>query len=326
MLAADGARALALSSIVAALALHRLTFVQLVLVALVDGTGFVFFNVGERSALRSIVPDHQLTAALTRNQSREYAALLAGQPLGGVLFAVGRLVPFLVDAISYTVSIATLSFIRVPFQQAATTPERRHLLREIRAGLSWYWRQPFIRATSLLVTGSDFTLNALYLVVIVLAKQRGASPALVGSLFAFLGLGGLLGAAAAPWLTRRLSMRAIVVATQTSIAILVPLLILVPGRVAPGVLYGAMLFFHPAWNATVGAYRLRVAPLELQGRVASVATLLALGAVPLASLASGLLLQTTGTTPTLLAFTGVMFVVAFAALVTPAVRAAPEAA
>jgi predicted MFS family arabinose efflux permease len=117
-----------------------------------------------------------------------------------------------------------------------------------------------VRVTSLLVTGSDFTLNALYLVVIVLAQQRGASAALVGSLFAFLGVGGLLGALAAPWLARRLRTRTIVLATQWTVAVLVPLLIVVPGRLSPGVLYGAMLFFHPTWNATVGAYRMKLAP------------------------------------------------------------------
>jgi hypothetical protein len=34
----------------------------------------LFFSVAERSALPNVVPEHQLSAALTRNQAREYAA------------------------------------------------------------------------------------------------------------------------------------------------------------------------------------------------------------------------------------------------------------
>src|SRR5207249_377785 len=105
-----------------------------------------------------------------------------------------------------------------------------------------------------------FTLNALFLVVIVIARERGASPALVGALFLFLGVGGLLGSALAPRLARLLPVRTVVIATQCVVAALVPLLLVVPGRVTPGILYGAMVVLHPTWNATVGAARLRLTP------------------------------------------------------------------
>src|SRR5439155_671489 len=89
---------------------------QIVAVALVDGIGAAFFSVGERSALRRVVADEQLEAAMVRNQAREFGALLGGQPLGGVLFGLGRLVPFLFDAVSYLVSVVSLLLIRTPFQ------------------------------------------------------------------------------------------------------------------------------------------------------------------------------------------------------------------
>lgn len=324
MIVADGARCLALTSIVVALTFDALTFAQIVFVALVDGTGFVFFNVAERSALRRVVPDHQLSAALARNQTREYAALLAGTPLGGVLFGVGRLVPFLFDAVSYFVSVVSVLLIRTSFRRVPVSTERPRLLTDMRAGLGWFWRQPFIRTTSLLVTGSDFTLNALFLVVIVLAQERGASSALIGAMFVFLGVGGMLGSLVAPWLARRLGMRAIVVATQWTIAALVPLLVVLPGRVTPGVIYGAMFFLHPTWNATVGAYRLRLAPDEMQGRVSSIATMLSLGPVPVAALVAGFLLEGAGSTPTVLVLFAVMVVVAMAAFASRAVKDAPD--
>jgi hypothetical protein len=90
------------------------------------------------------------------------------------------------------------------------------------------------------------------------------------------------------------------------------------------VIYGAMFALHPTWNASVGAYRLRATPDELQGRVSSIATLLSLGAVPLAALGSGFLLEVAGSTPTVLVLTVVMVVVAAAAYLSPAVRQAPD--
>jgi hypothetical protein len=285
---------------------------------LVDGCGYVFFGVAERSALRHVVADEHLPTALARNQARDYAALLGGPPLGGLLYAVGRAVPFVFDSVSYAVSVVSLSFLRARLQ-GEREPRRLNLVREVREGLAWFWREPFIRTTSLLITGSDLVVNALWLVVIVLARERGASAALVGGLFGFLGVGGLAGAFFAPRLARRLSRRVVVISTMWLQAVLVPLLF-VPGAVTAGVVYGAMFLLHPTWNAVVGGYRIRATPDELLGRVQSVATLLSLGSVPFAFLLVGFMLQGFGTTPTILVFASVMAVVAVAAVASPAIR------
>jgi predicted MFS family arabinose efflux permease len=320
MIVCDTTRCLTYASLVVALALDHVWLVHVLAVVLVDGCGFVFVTVSERSALRHVVPDEQLPAALARNQAREYASLLAGTPLGGLLFSLGRLVPFLFDAVSYGVSVVSLIAVRARLQGERTaTPQR--LLQEVREGLAWFWREPFIRTTSLLVMGSDFVLNALWLAVIVIARERGASSALIGVMFVFLGVGGVLGSVVAERLARRLSTRMVVVATMWLQAALLPFLFL-PGAVTPGIVYGGMFLLHPTWSAVVMAYRIRVAPEELIGRVQSVGTLLSLGAVPFAFLGAGFALEGLGTTPTVLALLGLMVVVAVAAAASPAVRAA----
>jgi MFS family permease len=328
MIVADSARCAALTSLVVTLAIGSVSFAQIVVVALVDGAGYVFFSVGERSALPSVVPDHHLEAALARNQARDYAATLGGMPLGGALYGLGRLVPFLFDAISYLVSVVTLLLIRGSFRTEVDQSSPQHvgrLLLEMRAGLEWFWRQSFVRATALLAMGSDFVLNAVYLVVIVLARRRGASPELVGAMFVFVGAGGILGSLAAGWLARRLPIRAIVVATPCFVTVLLPLLIVLPGRVTPGVIYGAMFFLFPAWNAAVGSRRLRLTPDKMRGRVASIATMFSLGPVFVASLTAGFLLQEAGSTPTVLALCGVLAFVTLAALLSPPVKDPPIA-
>jgi len=323
LIVADCARCAALGSLALAVALDSVTFAHIVAVAFVEGSGFVFFDVAERSALPKVVADRHLDAALARNSARAHTAALAGQPLGGVLFGIGRAVPFLFDAVSYLVSVVTVSLIRTNLRRDPARPRTR-LRGDMRAGLSWFWRQPFIRTTSLVSMTRSFTLTALYLVVIVLAQERGASAALIGATFAFVGVGGILGSMAAPWLARSVSMRTIIVATAVVGAALVPLLSILPGQATPGLVFGAMWVLNPAWTTAVGAYRLRITPPDLQARVVSIATLVSMGPVPLAFVVAGLLLEGAGTTPTVLVFFGIMLVGAAIALASGAVRNAPS--
>jgi predicted MFS family arabinose efflux permease len=262
-------------------------------------------------------------AALARNSARAHAAALAGLPLGGILFGIGRAVPFVFDAVSYLLSVVTVSLIRTSFRRDAR-PRVRRLSGDMRAGLSWFWRQPFLRATSLVATTRSFTLTALYLVVIVIARERGASAALIGATFAFVGVSGIIGSLAAPWLARRLSMRTIIIATASVGAALVPLLSILPGPATPGIVFGAMWVLNPVWTTAVGAYRLRITPPELQARVVSIATVVSGGPVPLASVAAGLLLEAAGTTPTVLVFFGIMLVGVAIAVASAAVRNVPD--
>jgi predicted MFS family arabinose efflux permease len=323
MLACDAARAVALASIPAALWLGRLSFAQLLAVAFVEGTGFVVFEIAERAALARVVPSGQLPAAISQNQAREYGAMLLGQPLGGVLFGLGRAIPFVADAISYVASAAGLLLVRTQLQ-GERDPRPTTLRAEIVEGLAFLWRQPLLRTTSLLVTGSDLVINALYLVVIVMARERGASAALIGALFAFVGVGGVLGSLVAPAVARVAPPRLVVLGSLWTVTLLVPLLALVPGAVPLGVLYGAMFAVFPAWNTVIGAYRMLLVPDRLRGRVQAVSTLLALGAVPIGSLVVGVLLEALGSTPTIALLFTVMLVVSSTAFVSRAIRDAPR--
>jgi MFS family permease len=117
MIVSDVVRTLALASLAVAIAFDRLTFTQIVVVALVEGTMFAFFNVAELGALRSVVPVPELPAAAAVEQARVSAVILGGPPLGGFLFGIGRALPFLVDAVSYTFSLVSVLAMRTPFQE-----------------------------------------------------------------------------------------------------------------------------------------------------------------------------------------------------------------
>ena len=191
---------------------------------------------------------------------------------------------------------------------------------EIKGGLQWLWREPRLRATSLLLTGSDFALNALYLVLVVTAREDGFSATEIGVMLGIVGASGMIGALWAPWLSRRTSFSGVVIGVQVLTAALVPLLLTTSNTYARGVIYGAVIAAWPTWNASVRSYQFAVTPDPLQGRVQSVSLLLSNGAVPLAPFFAGLLLALVGPNLTLIAFSALLGVVAAAAASSRAIR------
>jgi len=293
MIVCDACRGLAFASLPVAGLFAALGLPQILAVAFVDGTGFVFFSLAEEAALPNVVTRGQLPQAIAYNEAQIRGAMLAGQPIGGILFGISRSLPFLADGFSYVVSVVSLAFIKVPFQQQRTQ-SRRRLDQEVREGLSWLWHQPFLRACALLVGGSNFIFQALTLVTIVLAGQRGASPAIVGLILGLVGAGGLLGALAAPWLARRLRPAVIIIGINWLWAGLLPFYAVPVPPLVLGVLFGLMAFAGPAWNVVVGSYQLTLVPDALLGRVGSAEMLISWGALPLGSLAAGFLLTAIG--------------------------------
>ena len=185
-------------------------FAQIIAAAFVEGTLFVFFRLSESAALPQVVPKPQLPTAIARNQAREQGADLAGQPLGGALFGVAHLLPFLADAVSYAVSFASLLFVRPAFQEERErTPLR--LRAEIVEGISWLYRHAFLRATILLVAGSNFAFSAIFLALIVRARNLGTSPAVIGVMLGFVGAGAIVGSFAAPPIQRLVHPKLVVI-------------------------------------------------------------------------------------------------------------------
>jgi MFS family permease len=322
MLVSDGGRALALGSIAVALALGRLTLVQIALVAFVEGALFVCFQLAETAALPNVVPQQQLATAVAQNQAREQGADLAGQPLGGLLFGIGQLLPFAVDAASYVVSFTTLLFLRTPLQQRRERARTR-LRTEISEGIAWLWRQPFLRSIALLIGATNFVHNALPLLVIVRARELGASPALIGVMFAFYGVGAIAGALVGPWVQRHLHVRTVVIGWLWVWAVEAAALVLLPNALALGAVLGAGSVFGVSFNVVVTTYRYALVPDRLQARTTSVVRLIAWGTIPLAELMAGVLAERLGTGPSFLAFAAVMLAAAVMATAAPSVRHAP---
>lgn len=323
MLAADAVRALALGSLAVALAADASTFAQILVVAFVEGTGFVFFSLSETAALPQVVPREQIPTAVAQNQARIQGADLAGQPLGGALFGISRILPFAVDAFSYGVSFGSLLFVRPAFQEQRERAATR-LWTEIGEGIACLWRQPFLRAGVALVAGSNFAFSAVVLALIVRTTELGASSATVGLVLASFGAGAIVGSIFAPWVQRHVHAKVTIIASFWiwALATLATGFIRSPYGFGAVWIFGA--FFGPLFNVSFSAYRYALVPDRLLARVGSVALVVAWGAIPLGQLTAGLMLDRLGSKETIFLLAAAMTVVAAAAAASPSVRHAPR--
>jgi MFS family permease len=323
MIIADGVRAVALGSIAFALAADALTLAQIIAVGFVEGTGFVFYSVSERAALPQVVAKEQISAAVAQNQARDQGADLLGQPLGGVLFGLSRLLPFAFDAISYAVSFISLFFIRSKFQEQRERATTR-IRSDIAEGVRWLWGQPFLRAGTGLVAGSNFAFSAIFLALIVRAKQLGASSTAIGIMLMFFGAGAIVGALIAPWIQRRVHAKFTIMTSFWVWAALAAVTPFIHNAYALGGMWAFGALFGPIFNVSFAVYRYALVPDRLLGRVGSASQFVAWGAIPLGQLASGLLLDQIGTRPTIFWLAGASAVVASLATVSPSIRHAPR--
>jgi Transmembrane secretion effector len=299
MLFCEVGRTLSLASIPLALALGHLTVYQLCINALLEGTLAVLFGLAYTSSLGRMVPREQLSLAIAQEELLEGTTALCGPSLAGLLFTLGRFLPFVTDAISYVASIVTLLFIRTPFQGERKS-ERPHLLVEIRAGMLWMWQQPFLRSMTLLMTVATFCAGGQTLTIIVLAQQRGASPVVIGFIFAIGGVGEIVGSLLSPFWEKRLSVGHAILLCRWLSALLWPLYVLMPVPLLMGLVEFGFGFIDPIEDVPYFSYRLWLIPEELRGRVIGSCRLFPGLVRPLGRLVMGLILQLLGPVAALL--------------------------
>jgi MFS family permease len=295
MLLCDTGRAIALGSIPLALWLGRLSFLQLSLVSLIEGTLFTFFSLAEAACLPRVVSPEHLPAAVAQNEAIGSISWLLGPLLGGILYGLGRAVPFLLDAISYVCSVLGLFFMRTKFQEErAQTP--RQIWKEIGEGLVWLWHTPVLRFLAILSWGLVTPVYGYALILIVLAQRLHATPLAIGAIFASIGIGSIAGSFLVTPLQKRFPFGSLTIWSSWVWAISWLAFALAPNPLILGIAVAVSFVIAPIFDVTQFSYRLIVTPDHLQGRVNSVFRLVTFGSQPLGVLITGLLIQWIGPT------------------------------
>jgi MFS family permease len=301
MILCDSGRAMLLGSIPVALALGYLTAIQIYLVALFEGTLFVFFDLAEVACLPRVVAPEQLPAATAQNQATMGISELAGPSLGGLLYGLTQMLPFVGDAVSYIASVLSLFLIKTRFQGERAT-QRRRLLVEIGEGLRWLWTHPLVRFMAFLTGMLNLISSGVYLIMIVIAQHQGASPAEIGLIGSIGAVGGIVGSMIGGFIQRHFTFGQVIITTVWIQALSWPFLAIAPNFVLLGVVFAISFLMVPIYNVVQFSYRLALIPDELQGRVNSTFRLLAFGFQPIGFALTGILLAAVGAVQTVLIF------------------------
>jgi MFS family permease len=312
MILCDTGRALALGSIPLALALGRLTIVQLYIVSLVEGTLFTFFSLAETACLPQVVSKEQLPTAVAQSTVIDSISGMLGPSLSGALYSIGRTIPFLTDAISYTASVLSLFFIKAEFQEERDHAPMR-LWADIGEGLSWLWHQPLIRFIAILTGGITMPVVGYALILIVLAQGQHASSFVIGLIFACGGVGSILGALLVAPLEKHFGFPQLVIGSTWVWALTWLLFIIAPNPLILGIVTSLAFIIVPIYTSVQFGYRLAVIPDHLQGRVNSVFRLIAFGGQPIGLAMTGVLIQWIGPVSTVLVLFVPQFILCVAA-------------
>jgi MFS family permease len=266
MLGCEAAQAIAAASVVSAIFLHVLSIPQLMVVAAVIGVSAALFMPAEDATLPNVVLDEQVPRAVAMNAARTSLANLGGTAAGGFLFAVGRVVPFVVDMAGHALAFCGLVFLRLPARETERQPISQ-LHREMLEGLRWVWRERLIRVTTLCAAVLNLFFSAFYIIIIVLARSRGVPAGQIGVMAAMLGAGGLVGALLAPYLAGKLSPFLSIAAVFWILTALTPAAVVLRNGYLLGALLFAMALLPPTANTTIMARQLLITPDDLRGRL-----------------------------------------------------------
>lgn len=325
MIVCDAGRALALGSIPLAIALGHLALAQLYIVALVEGTLNVFFNLAETAALTHVVSRDQIPAATSLNEVTLSTGTMLGPALGGLVFALGQGLAFLADALSYAASVVSLWLIRADLN-VDRVASKTSLVEEIREGVVWLWRQSLMRFLAVVVGGTVLIESGYILLVIILAQRMGASAAVIGLVLGAGGIGSVVGAILSGPATKRLTFGQIALGVHWIWALLLPLYVIAPNPLALAAITAATYGVTPIFFVAQYSYRLSRIPDGLQARVNSVFRLLLFGGQPLGLALAGLLSQTVGPTWAVLVFSAMLVLLALTITLNREMRTAGKVA
>ncbi len=310
MVVCDAVRAVALAALATLVAVHAVAWPVVLVVAVIDRIGDTLFTPASMATLPLIVPDDQLEAAWAVSEGRQYAANLVGPPLGGLLYGLGRSLPFVADAVSYGVSVLTSRGLRGAFGSTAEPAARRGLWAEAFEGLKYLWRDSLLRSVLIQAPLINFAANGAIFTVILGLRRHGVSAVVIGGVEAVIMAGGVVGAVLAPQLGRRLSVQQSLLVLTVSAALLTLVAAAIIPSPAVAIPLALPLVLSPATNAALFAVMLRGTPPALHGRANNGLLQVAVALAALAPLASGLVIAEASAR-----WAMVLFATAFAAVV-----------
>ncbi|WP_327035816.1 MFS transporter [Micromonospora ureilytica] len=165
----------------------------------------MLFQVAAVTAVRNLVDRDRITEANGRLQATYAAAAVLGPLLAGVMAArFGPATAIAVNAASFALSAAGLRLIRLRPVKADEAVARQRPLAEFLAGARFLWRQPVLRALTVLLSVFIFlTYGFVDVLIYHVTHDLGGSEGTVGTVLGLAALGTVAGALLVAPLRRR---------------------------------------------------------------------------------------------------------------------------
>ncbi len=314
MIWCDFGRILLISVAATTVAMGHVWVPVLMVIAFLEGSLTEMYVIAERAAVFTVVPDEQLGTAIGANEARAEAAGLIGQPIGTFLFSAVRWLPFGVTAIAHAISLITLLFVKKNLQGDRQNENRPRAIDDLKEGFQFVRSQKYLSRALKLIAASNLLFQVLALGLLVIVQSNGGTPSTIGYILAASGVGGMLGALTSNLYMKWLGIRRIFMGVNIMWTLLMTTIAFTQHTLALAAIFSLIMYGAGVANVAGVVYTMRVAPEHMQGRVGSIASLLASGANALGALAAGALLEAVGVKSTMLIVGGAMFVIAVLAI------------
>lgn len=256
------------------------------------GTAEVVFSNAAQAVLPQLVPAEQLPKANGNLQvSLTVGETFIGPPVGSVLFALTRALPFGLDAVSFAGSAVLLS--GLPRQRPPDV--EGSLGAGIAEGMRWLLHHRLLRGVAMLLGVLGFCNQMGQAVLVLLATRTlhiGARG--YGLLWTTEAVGSVLGGLANPAITKRLGQTPSLILAVLGSAVAGAALGLAPNAYAAGLIMAVNGFAITMWNVVTVSLRQRIVPARLLGRVNSAYRMLGWGLMPLGALTGGFVAHAAG--------------------------------
>jgi predicted MFS family arabinose efflux permease len=194
-----------LISVPAAFALGWLTFVQLLVVAVIVGAANIAFKAASGACLKALVRPEDLLVANGRLESTTWTATALGPPLGGAMIGLlGPVTTVVADAVSFLLSAVGIRAIGGTEPRPARTDAPRLRAGDLLEGWRYILAHPALRPlffNTILVNGLIMATSPL--LAVLMLGHLGFTPWQYGLAFGAPCVGGLIGSR----LVRRLVAR-----------------------------------------------------------------------------------------------------------------------
>lgn len=305
MIVADLVRAAALASVPLLWLTGSLQLWHLIVVAGIVGVASVFFDVSYQSIVPALVRPRQIAEANGKLQATYELANIAGPGIGGWLIGlITAPLCMIATAGTYLLSVVALSLTH-DHEERRPRDDHGPMLREIGEGLRFVFAERLLRRIVGTTSVSNFfNTVSMTLLPLLLLRELGFTPQLMGLMISLGSAGGLLGAVATPRIVRLIGeARAIPVSAIgfSLIGLLLPLAAAVPAVAFPLLVaqFFVGTFAALLYNITQVTFRQRITPARLLGRMNASVRFFVWGVMPIAALLAGFLGSGLGVVPTL---------------------------